>query len=1125
MAEADITRDEDKPRKKRRPKKGLPNLNNSQERRGSQESLLYKEEQKDNLKISKAKERTKARFESLLQAAAQDGLDEDADKKKRKKRTKTADAILSELKSGAPFVKERSKSEERLLNENLYKEDGTPKFQKKLETEQEWKKENLQLPLGEETENKNSGIVKKRSKKKGTQLKSRTDEADAGKENVGYDYSPIKDETLETVQLPKTKKKKKKQNTEDAGEIVERALETKRRDDGYLLSIQIHKADRLKPDVNVTHPCIRVHIVDANNGQYVKKSDRRRNVASFFENKNESIDYILPMMTQPYDFRKEKSVLPSWEEVLIYNEIYSYFLQREEGDPEVLIFFELIDFLSMSSVVRSKSQGIEQGWYKIAWAFLKVVSTNGSPNTDRKVRLQFYCPPMKIRSRNPVPGALKIFTWWQSTERIPYPSTLFVTIKGIRPPDNIGASTRSMFPIQAEMGTVTFDELHNALDGSKKRASLIADKKPIWNRLPGQANRIPNKLTLILPTGRKGCSLAKFSPNGRFLACACAGVDGYPVFVYEIPSGTLQGELSGHFGIIYDMSWSPNGKELLTASSDGTVRSWDANRFVSNAIKLYPHPSFVYTAKHHPSSHTIIVSGGYDKVVRIWSKQSDGLHGKLLREMAGHHGYINSIIFNHSGDQMLSGDSFGAICIWTCVLSGNKERRRSKGMVDEDATKSWRISETLKLEEIKNTPINSLKMHPNGRKVLVHARDAFLRMLDLRSSAVMKRYLGAINQKEHIRSTTSTCGTFVVSGSEDGIAYVWNTETGDPVYEYNDLGYTSAICDVDFHPHENMIVFCSFGSGHPVLVYIFDIEEQRRSSILAQTTRELNTSHRGTLRSSMRESGRQLSSPTIPSKAGRATSRAETLRQKMESVLDFAPAGSTTLKQTSRNGNLSETIMTWGSDFSTLLPAGTSKYAASTPMAPSQLSSTRRSHRLSDPGEITSGFNANTSTRPSRAVMETPIKGSPLTLSQLEESKRPMVSFSADASQRGNPRKRKVLAIYSYQPSRSDELEINPNDVITVLYEDNESWWFGELPDGRQGYFPTNYVMEQEEELFDKSPANEAKISSHLAVIADDGNLKIISAPEDSESEPRPATTKRKQRRRKAHRSSENVES
>ena len=33
---------------------------------------------------------------------------------------------------------------------------------------------------------------------------------------------------------------------------------------------------------------------------------------------------------------------------------------------------QLLDFLSMSSVVRGKALGAEQGWYKIAWAFLKV---------------------------------------------------------------------------------------------------------------------------------------------------------------------------------------------------------------------------------------------------------------------------------------------------------------------------------------------------------------------------------------------------------------------------------------------------------------------------------------------------------------------------------------------------------------------------------------------------------------------------------------------------------------------------------------------------------------------------------------------------------------------------------
>ena len=74
--------------------------------------------------------------------------------------------------------------------------------------------------------------------------------------------------------------------------------------------------------------------------------------------------------------------------------------------------------------------------------------------------------------------------------------------------------------------------------------------------------------------------------------------------------------------------------------------------------------------------------------------------------------------------------------------------------------------------------INSLTLHANGRKLLVHVRNSVLCMLDLRSYTVMQRYLGASNFKEHIRSTLTACGCFVIAGSEDGYAYVWNTETG-----------------------------------------------------------------------------------------------------------------------------------------------------------------------------------------------------------------------------------------------------------------------------------------------------------------------------------------------------------
>lgn len=46
-------------------------------------------------------------------------------------------------------------------------------------------------------------------------------------------------------------------------------------------------------------------------------------------------------------------------------------------------------------------------------------------------------------------------------------------------------------------------------------------------------------------------------------------------------------------------------------------------------------------------------------------------------------------------------------------------------------------------------------------------------------SLAAKKFIGATNCREKIRSTLTPCGTFLFSGSEDGKAYVWNPETGN----------------------------------------------------------------------------------------------------------------------------------------------------------------------------------------------------------------------------------------------------------------------------------------------------------------------------------------------------------
>lgn len=46
-------------------------------------------------------------------------------------------------------------------------------------------------------------------------------------------------------------------------------------------------------------------------------------------------------MTQPYNFIQSKSTVPAWEEQVIFNERFSYFIQNTEESPLVILFFEV----------------------------------------------------------------------------------------------------------------------------------------------------------------------------------------------------------------------------------------------------------------------------------------------------------------------------------------------------------------------------------------------------------------------------------------------------------------------------------------------------------------------------------------------------------------------------------------------------------------------------------------------------------------------------------------------------------------------------------------------------------------------------------------------------------------
>lgn len=64
-----------------------------------------------------------------------------------------------------------------------------------------------------------------------------------------------------------------------------------------------------------------------------------RHVSSFYEQEN--IEHVLPIITQPFDFKKHQTTVPEWEEQIIFNERFGYFLQDNDEAPRVLLFFEV----------------------------------------------------------------------------------------------------------------------------------------------------------------------------------------------------------------------------------------------------------------------------------------------------------------------------------------------------------------------------------------------------------------------------------------------------------------------------------------------------------------------------------------------------------------------------------------------------------------------------------------------------------------------------------------------------------------------------------------------------------------------------------------------------------------
>lgn len=453
------------------------------------------------------------------------------------------------------------------------------------------------------------------------------------------------------------------------------------------------------------------------------------------------------MMTQPCSFKTSKSLVPKWDELILFNVDFSHL---ESLRSNLGVFFVIRDFVTMS--LANNQSKYKSGWIDVAWAFLVPFPEGYPPNIGKKLRLQLF---QGGSTRGSEPLSHTLWTWWKKRRGLKYPSTLYVTVQSMKPPEAHPESEQeTIIEGQTESGT--------------KREGVL--NVPSWSRHRGQTCEIPKtKEVSIEAPDDSEVSCMRFSQSGRALGVAFTRDNGSSaIHVFHVPSWQFLKVIGSHPGTIYELDWDLDDTEIVSASADRTASVWSIHK---GTRKVLEHPSFVYCARFHPNSPNVVITGCYDKVIRVWIRDPDSKF-HLADELISHNAFISALELDPDGQNLFSGDDEGVIRIWEVYGAQN---------IESNHRISIRMKKEIQLPEFRGYRIRSLQMHPGGRRLLVHSASftSSLLMIDTKLSSVMQSFAFECGRRDKSDCSISPCGSFVFAGSVNSGVTVFDTDTGN----------------------------------------------------------------------------------------------------------------------------------------------------------------------------------------------------------------------------------------------------------------------------------------------------------------------------------------------------------